>query len=183
MHVKCGHKNFKFFIIWFRFRIKDRYLLCRWPIIIFFGFFTLWTLTESNALLHSFMLRKDFSLFLLLFEFLEWVIIGLSVFTVEKSEHKFLFTTFLFKKTSVVVVGLSREIVSCHLVILKKKLFTNRFAPFSLRCKSLLFNILKFIFSLSTKHRWLVRHCCLIKSLTYFRFLSNLSFLIIKLKI
>ena len=32
--------------------------------------------------------------------------------TVEKSKHKFLFTAFLFKKTSVAVIGLSRQIVS-----------------------------------------------------------------------
>ena len=51
------------------------------------------------------MWRKDFSVFLSLIELL-----GPSVLTVEKSKHKFLFTTFLFKKTSVVVVGLSRQI-------------------------------------------------------------------------
>ena len=102
--------------------------------------------------------------------------------TVEKSEHKFLFTAFLFKKL-LVVLGLSRQIVSYHLVMLKQKLFTNRFMPFSLRCKPLLFNIPKFIFLLSIKHKRLVRHCCLIKSLASFRFLSNLSFLITKLEI
>ena len=32
--------------------------------------------------------------------------------TVERPEHKLLFTSFLFKKASVVVVGISRQIVS-----------------------------------------------------------------------
>ena len=52
------------------------------------------------------------------------------------------------KKTSVFVADLSRQIVSYHLVILEQKLFTNRFVPLLLRCKPLLFNIPKFIFSL-----------------------------------
>ena len=39
--------------------------------------------------------------------------------TVEDSEHKFLFTAFLFKKSFVDVVSLSRQIVSYHLVIPK----------------------------------------------------------------
>ena len=53
------------------------------------------------------MWRKDFSVFLSLFNLL-----GPSVLTVEKSKQKFLLTTFLFKKTSIVVVRLSRQIVS-----------------------------------------------------------------------
>ena len=103
--------------------------------------------------------------------------------TIEKSEHKFLFTAFLFKKTFLLVLGLSRQIVSHHLVMLKQKLFTNCFMPFSSRCKPLLFNIPQFMFSLSIEHKRLVRHCCLIKSLTSFHFSSNLSFLITKLEI
>ena len=83
------------------------------------------------------------------FFFISLVIIGLAVLTVEKPEHNFI--SFSFKNTFVVVVGLPRQIDSDHLVILKHKLFTNRFVPFSLRCRSLLFNIPKFMFSLFIK--------------------------------
>ena len=71
--------------------------------------------------------------------------------TVEKPEHNFISFSFSFKNTFVVVVGLPRQTDSDHLVILKHKLFTGRFVPFSLRCRSLLFNIPKFMFSLFIK--------------------------------
>ena len=45
-------------------------LTFKWSIITFLRFCKLWVLTDPNALLHSFMLRKDFSLFFSLFEFL-----------------------------------------------------------------------------------------------------------------
>ena len=92
-------------------------------------------------------------------------------------------TTFPFNKTFVVAIGLSRQIISYHLVIPEQKMFTSHFVPFSLRSRPFLFNIPKFIFSLSIKNKLLVRHLCLIKSLTSFHFLSNLSFLMTKLEI
>ena len=101
---------------------------------------------------------------------------------VEKPEHNFILFYFPFKNTFVAAVGLPRQIVSDHLVILKQKLFTYRFVPFSLRYRSLLFNIHKFMFSLFIK-KCLVRYCCLIKLLISFRFFSNLLFIIIKLEI
>ena len=45
-------------------------LTFKWPIITFLRFCKLWALTDPNALLHPFMLRKDFSWFFSLFEFL-----------------------------------------------------------------------------------------------------------------
>ena len=101
---------------------------------------------------------------------------------VEKPEHNFILFYFPFKNTFVAAVGLPRQIVSDHLIILKQKLFTYRFEQFSLRYRSLLFNIPKFMFSLFIK-KCLVRYCCLIKLLISFRFFSNLLFIIIKLEI
>ena len=64
-----------------------------------------------KALLHSFLLKEAFPSFLILFEFLEWVIIGLTVPATKISKHNFLWY-FSFKSDLYVNIFLGYRLVS-----------------------------------------------------------------------